>query len=228
MITLTGGEPFISKNVEQFLMLLTKNRSTKNMSLRFFTNLTKVPNWLEGVLNQFKFIEVIASIDAAKELASYIRYPSEWIQIKTNIQKVIELINNRDKVELSIHCVIQLYNFSQLETLINELKFFEESLPFIPSFTLLEHPTFLKAENLPDPFFSKSLKKNIDFAKSIDIPKNKFEFVNNKNLKNFINLLSSLEANGGEFIMALTHTKKLDKIRGQNIYDFLPELKELK
>lgn len=79
-INFTGGEPFIIPEV-----LTVLDRIDKSVTVSFNTNLTKVSNQLIKHLKKFSTVEIIVSLEGTGVKNDYVRYPSDWLTIKNNI-----------------------------------------------------------------------------------------------------------------------------------------------
>lgn len=230
-ITITGGEPFLSKKTLSFIEDLIKKRKTKKMNLRFFTNLTVIPKWFDLILVNFKTVEILASIDAVDELTNYIRYPSKWLNISNNLKLLTTLTKKTEHLSIKIHTVIQAYNMNSISIILDRLKDFELEIPFVPEFTLLEHPNLLSAEIIPSRTLNKIVTDQIIQINDINknIVNNRFKVENQINLEQLKRILESLIGSENDFKLMkfLIHTRKFDKLRKQNIYNFMPELAKL-
>lgn len=83
-VNITGGEPFIIPEVVKFLDMLAPRAADLNLS--FNTNLTEVSNKLLTGLQKFKNINICISLEGAGAMNDYVRHPSRWIDIESNIQ----------------------------------------------------------------------------------------------------------------------------------------------
>ena len=101
-ITVTGGEPFIIPEVVKFLEMLVPRAN--DIKLSFNTNLTEVGDKLLAVLQKFKTIDIVASLEGIGAMNDYVRYPSQWNTIKSNIQLLKEKL---PQANLEINHVLQ-------------------------------------------------------------------------------------------------------------------------
>lgn len=203
-IYLTGGEPTIIKKQYHLYELLIKQGKSKNITLKYNTNLTKIPEKLIGYWKHFRQIKLNASIDAFGELDTYIRHPSKWSIIDANL-KHLQTISN---VKLTVHCTVQIYNVLKVDQLFEYL----EGLGIDVYLNILNHPYWLNIRVLPD-----HLKENValKFEKqySISISK-KDAIVDYMFEEDWSHLLP-------EFF---DKTEKLDKARNENFRDLVPEM----
>lgn len=227
-ITITGGEPFISTTTLAFINKLSEQRDTSSMSIRFFTNGSKVPTWLADVFRDFKFVEIMISLDASSDLAHYLRHPCNWQEIVKNIQSYILLHKQFGNSEISFHTVLQAANMFGIDELINELSQFKEEIPFVPNFTVLAHPSFMRPSSLPNKIFTSECIGLINSLTELKkkVTENEHHFINNKNLSSLIAILHAQSTlnNESDFLKFTAHYKRVDKYRNQSIEKVIPSL----
>ena len=83
-INITGGEPFMIPEVVNILDYLLLNKDTVQIS--FNTNLTVLTEKILARLQKFKNLEIMISLEGIKEMNEYLRYPSCWDTINSNIE----------------------------------------------------------------------------------------------------------------------------------------------
>ena len=83
-VNITGGEPFIIPEVVKFLEMLGPRAN--DIRLSFNTNLTEVGDKLLIALQKFKNIDIMISLEGTGAMNDYVRYPSRWTDIESNIQ----------------------------------------------------------------------------------------------------------------------------------------------
>jgi len=120
-----GGEPFISKDVEEILLEAIKKKCNKHIELEITTNGTKFIKDKLDIFLQFKKVKFIVSIDGVGLTYDYIRYPFSFSLIEKRLANFVNyIVKNKleDKIELSFCCVGILYNLFDYEKLHNFLK----------------------------------------------------------------------------------------------------------
>jgi sulfatase maturation enzyme AslB (radical SAM superfamily) len=79
----TGGEPLMVPAVRTLLEYCIETNKSNNIDLVLITNGTLLDsNWI-NILNQFKHVSLIFSIDGVEDTFEYIRHPAKWTQIQT-------------------------------------------------------------------------------------------------------------------------------------------------
>lgn len=232
MITLTGGEPLISKNTEVLLSFLENNFNVSQMKLRIFTNVTVLPEWFCSIIKSFQRVELILSLDASSKLAEYIRYPSSWIKITKNINKLINLKNHSNgKLSLSIHSVLGAYNINGISSLIKDLLIFQNEFPIIPRLTLLSHPSIISTSVLPHKTIESISSEQISKFEEIRIKllPNIHSDQNRNNLDDIIAIYKNLSGSDSylDYLKFIAHTKKIDNRRTIKLRDVVPSLLNL-
>lgn len=170
-ITLRGGEPFLIPQIKQAITESIKLNCAKNIDLEIVTNCTVFDDsWIE-ILNKFKSVTLICSIDAVGDRYEYIRYGAKWSEVDKNIQLMKQIKN----VKLSINSVVQNLNLMGINELIN----WAQTNDLYIVLTKLQYPECLSIDVLPS-----QIKQNaIDKLKKISY--NKVE-----NLKELIEILN--------------------------------------
>lgn len=156
MLTITGGEPFLSKRTLDILDLASQSSYAKNIHLRLFTNLTIIPKNLEELFNRFKSVELLLSIDSTEENYEFIRHPGKWSLISSNVQKLLAL--KLSHTTIKIHSVISAFNWIHIHKLIH----FYSSLKIKNSNIL---PVFIEIEN--QPYLHPSVLPKKDFENGL-------------------------------------------------------------
>jgi sulfatase maturation enzyme AslB (radical SAM superfamily) len=112
-VYMTGGEPTLIQNNFKFMQAcLDKGR--KDMILFFNTNCTNVNSKFTNLIAQFDRVNINASVDGTGIVNDYIRSPSKWSQISTNVEKLAAMPN----VVLGVTPTVQVYNiFNLIDTL---------------------------------------------------------------------------------------------------------------
>lgn len=230
-ISLAGGEVTFTTEAMNFLRYCEKNHAPSSIELNISTNITKINDEFLSLLQKFKKVTVVASIDGIGKVNDYIRFPSKWELIEKNFLKLIHAPENIVPV---IAPTVQVYN---VLSVVEILAFIEknknpkwENHPPV-HLTVLFTPHFLSIRNLPASIKNVAIKKlELFYAESYYIFKN-------PHFRDQVNLLlatlreesdESSTSNHREYLAHfLQYTELLDRERHQQMKDFLPELSEL-
>ena len=205
-IYLTGGEPTLAIEQYKLFDILIKKKLSKNIKLKYNTNLTNIPTKMINYWSNFKTVQINASIDAYGDLNRYIRYPSGWSSIKKNIDKFLSMHN----VRVQIHCTVQMYNILNLKEFFDWIG--ETTDEVTPYLNILNHPPCLNIQTLP-PELKKLAEDRL--SKYLHWPKVK-ETIAYMNAKDTSDHLT-------EFF---NYTKAIDISREENLLDHVPEFKQ--
>jgi MoaA/NifB/PqqE/SkfB family radical SAM enzyme len=106
-----GGEPLMIREHKWFLEEIIQQGYADKILVRYNTNGLLVDDDIIELWKQFKLVKVGFSIDATDIKNWYIRYPSDWNTIVTNLHK---LDNTPDNIQVSIATAIQILNIKHL------------------------------------------------------------------------------------------------------------------
>ena len=93
-IILAGGEPFLIKEQFAFVRACCELGEAGHIRLRYHTNATVFPEEMVPYWDQFENVHFFLSIDGVGEVANYVRHPSNWDEIETNIRRFDSLGEN--------------------------------------------------------------------------------------------------------------------------------------
>jgi len=221
-VFMTGGEPTIIKKNLEYIDKIVASGHSSDVELIFTTNATNINKAFREVGKEFKSVSYNVSIDAVGELARYIRYPSDWNTIEKNLRMIGEGV--------SLNTTIQWLNMTRLDEIFDYIEncgiafggvWFQ--LVTDPHFLdPIYAPKFMKEKCISDitnflnsPFLNQEKYTNIlygELRKSLEQTKDYLT-------KNFDNVKYTKE-----FLMRM---EILDRLRGQNLFDVLPELKQI-
>lgn len=204
-IYLTGGEPTIIKEQHRLLDYYIDNKKAKKIKLKYNTNLTNVPAELMDKWKHFKRVQLNCSIDATGDLDRYIRYPSNWSKIVENFENITKLEN----AFVEIHCTVQMYNILKMQDFIE----WAEPYGYKIYFNILNHPEVLNIRVLPE-----DLKKVVEtrLHPYLHLPK----------VQGIIDYMWAEDWHD-KYSGFLSYTESLDKSRDENLFDIVPEFRNV-
>ena len=106
-----GGEPLMIREHKMFLEEIINRGFSKNISLRYNSNGILVDDEIINIWSKFKKVKFGLSIDGMGDRLHYIRYPTDWEVVKTNLWK---LDSAPDNISVSIAFAIQLLNIKHV------------------------------------------------------------------------------------------------------------------
>lgn len=111
----TGGEPTLIEKNYEILTNLIQTGHSKHCKLKLNTNLTNTKKDFYSLLKHFKQVVLMASIDGYADMQEYLRYPSNWKQISSNLERLLKL--ELDNMILLVTPVIQKTNIGYITEL---------------------------------------------------------------------------------------------------------------
>ena len=212
-IYFSGGEPLIAPAMDEILSRLIAKDFAKNVTLRYDTNLTVINNKIIEKFKHFKKIDFCVSLDDIEERYELIRFPGNYNNIINNIKTIKE--NGMNIHYLS--CCIGIASIYSIERLVKVA----EELEVPAEFRFLEGPTWLDLRSLP-----RSAKEEI-----IEHYKSLMHHTENRTkwYKAIIRFLEKYldHENPKKYQEFITVMDKLDKIRGTNWRNVLPEVQDI-
>ena len=221
-VFMTGGEPTIIKRNLDYINKIVASGRSKDVELIFTTNATNINKQFIEVSEKFKSVSFNVSVDAIGLLANYIRYPSDWATIKNNLENI--------KHGVSFNTTIQWLNMTRLNEIFDYIEncgiafggiWFQ--LVTDPKYLdPIYAPRFMKEKCISDidnflnrPFLNEEKYNNVLYGelKQSLIQTKEFLIKNMDNVQHVDEFLKRMEI--------------LDRLRGQKLFDVLPELKQL-
>ena len=233
---LSGGEPMICEGMYKFFNFVIEHGISKNIILRYNTNLTVLPNKMLEYWKYFKVINLSISLDGYDHVNDYIRYPSKWNKIVSNIDYANEL-SNEINIRAQINPTVQAYNILSITELYEWM--LNKSFNNYPSngkkynhiiFSRLNDPLtspeIFDIQVLPKKLKDISTKRLLSF---LEKNKNNNHMIDTNIYQSGIDLIKYLYSKDKThlFTKFIETTKYFDKKRNQNVLDIMPELKEL-
>jgi len=221
-VFMTGGEPTIIKRNLDYIKEIKDIGRSKEVELIFTTNATNINQQFIEIGKHFKSVSFNVSIDAVGELARYIRYPSNWDTIEKNLKNI--------EHGISLNTTIQWLNMTRLNEIFDYLENCGIKFGGI-WFQLVTDPEYL------DPIYAPKFMKEKcigDIDNFLNRP-----FLQDEKYNNILygELKQSLIQTKGFLMENLNRTEHvneflkrmeiLDRLRGQKLFDALPELRQL-
>ena len=221
-VFMTGGEPTIIKRNLDYIKEIKDIGRSKEVELIFTTNATNINQQFIEIGKHFKSVSFNVSIDAVGELARYIRYPSDWDTIEKNLRNI--------KHGISLNTTIQWLNMTRLNEIFDYIENCGIKFGGI-WFQLVTDPEYL------DPIYAPKFMKEKcigDIDNFLNRP-----FLQDEKYNNILygELKQRLIQTKGFLMENLDRTEHvneflkrmeiLDRLRGQKLFDALPELRQL-
>ena len=217
----TGGEPTLIKENWELIDYLIQKEYSKNIHLIFNLNCTQAPDKLLSTFKAFSSVNIAFSVDGYGQTQEYIRHPSQWIEIKSNILKILK--NRTDNAQFHFSPVVQVYNILNLTQLLRWIDELQISYGNINnSMIICTKPGFLDIAILPKNIKQPALLRIEEYEKSY---KGNDHFLL-ECLGSVKNILKTKEKAGIEKDLKrfYKYTSLLDQKRGNSFEKTFPEL----
>ena len=158
-IKFTGGEPFMTKEILQFLKRIPVE-DRKHIDLKWTTNGTQdLSNW-ESTLLTFKANSIGISCDGEQDTYNYIRYPGTWTEWLESSKKIMDKYQSHINFTVTVFNIFNLKKFvswAQSNGYLNKLRFAYENIPLVYAPMVL--PRYLRVRAVEDIMYAI---KNMD------------------------------------------------------------------
>lgn len=218
-IYFTGGEPLLNKKHYEILDYCIEQGFAKNISLEYNTNGSTLNKNLIDQWKHFKQVNICFSIDAMGPLANYIRYPSDWDTVLSNMRLVDE--SDLPHIVCTTNCTVSVLNIMHLPEFFTwfHKQNFKKFIPYL-GWHRLVFPAFLNVQILPADAKEYITNYYNEFIENSDIP----------DIKNHIYSIvdyMNQEDQSSKLFQACIITYRQDMKRGQKLRDYLPWLADI-
>jgi len=162
---ITGGEPTLVENNIDFLSMLVKQGKSHKIRIKINSNMTNINKSFYDLISQFRSTCFFASIDGYKEIQEYLRYPSNWNTIDTNLQKILD----NPKMIVRPTPVVQIGNLNRLVDLFEYFESYNRKhkkgkIQIDP--IMLEFPSYFDIKYLPTSYKEQCFRTIDDWVKT--------------------------------------------------------------
>ena len=194
LILIQGGEPFLSKSHIPFLNHLIKNSKTSEVVLDYVTNFSlPIKKEVVDIWKKFKEVNIYISLEGVGPVYDITRPPQKWKKQEKLFSQIIELASQSDlKVNFNIKTVIQVLNIFDIKNIIEYFRRFQDFLPFVPEFSLLNYPSHLTVGQISKESRDEVVEEYELYLDSLEIQS--FSVKNNKNIRTLRNMLSEIKS----------------------------------
>jgi len=223
-----GGEPLLIPEHYKILEFMIETGAASSCVVRYNSNGLELPEKLFELWNHFKQVKFNFSVDAVGARNDYIRYPSKWDNVVTNLKR---LDDTPDNIVVNIACAVQLLNVMYVTELVqwkNSMNFKKINLPPYGAGLIGTHlvylPSYLNVRVLPKHVKDK-VSANIDYFCHRQTRNQ--EFVNNPyGLKRWQGLVQYMnQADWSDKIPTLLdYLEVTDQQRGTDFRTIFPDL----
>ena len=194
-IYINGGEPTLIKAHFRYLRNLIDNGTAQKVHLVYSLNMMDIPDNLVELWKSFKKVTINASIDDLNERNYYIRYPTQWDETITSIEK----LNKVSNIHWHVTQTVSILNIDNLHNFTNWLK---STYNKVPHHNYVLYPDYLSLAALPESYKSELT----EFYKDKLDDNQRYELY----AKLTIPYNAALNIRAKEFITAVDRARKLD------------------
>jgi MoaA/NifB/PqqE/SkfB family radical SAM enzyme len=236
-ISIAGGEPLLISEHYDLLEDIINSGRAPFITLSYNSNVTVVPPAITQLWPHFRKIKLGYSIDGIGKVNDYIRWPSRFDSIAANISKISKISEN---IEMWPTVTLMAYNVLYIPEIIAwvvEQDFHRSQHPMNMFAVLhsLKNPPELSLKVMTPQARKVILHKMEDFRqnwfKSILVkqPEDLAQQMIGRLEYIFGYIESELKViyDGDLHALFLQRTEEMDRFRGQNMSNYLPELHEL-
>jgi hypothetical protein len=219
-LKMSGGETLVDKRVIKMLQRVVDSGHAANIRLHLLTNGTVDPTKIIPILEQFKRVTINTSFDAVGPLEEYLRTGTDYAKQRENFIKIFEIKNLAWQ---GINAVFQVTNAFDVEYWFTELQALGEEYG---------KEKFRGVNLLPlvDPMYLCVGWLDNDHKKMImdQLTSLRMKYHDKDTVINRLNVIETelkqqldVEKERADFVR---HTVALDKIRGTDVLELVPEL----
>ena len=198
----TGGEPFMIEQHFELLRKVVESGHAKNISIHYNTNGThRPPEDVFDLWKEFKFCEVMFSIDGLFKKFEYIRHGAKWDEVWDNFN----YFKSKEYLHIQICHTVSIFNVYDIPEFMDK---FNDTHVY---FNILHYPGQYCIRNMPDEVKLKVQKK----------------IINTSDVESIINFMMQDAEMHSLDLGFINVTEKFDKIRNENFEETFPEWYEI-
>jgi hypothetical protein len=227
-----GGEPMLIERHYDFLEKCVELDHAKNITVEYNTNMSTLPTKVTELWKKFKQVRIGASVDGMEAVQEYQRYPAKWNKTLDNLYKVDSLPSN---VIAWLAFTVTAYNVNHMIDFMkwklqdsNFKKINNSTRRPIITYHVAHHPKHLNIRVLPKEYkeyLTTQFQSFVDWTKSNNY--NSFIIAQAESIASgVINYMNSDDYYSEYWNEFVEYTKKLDKIRNENLLNVEPKFKE--
>jgi sulfatase maturation enzyme AslB (radical SAM superfamily) len=145
----TGGEPLMVPNVKKILQYCIDSGKADSMYFNFITNGTLFSESWMSIFEKFTHrLNISISIDGIGDTYEYIRYPTNWTDVREKLAMFGTWDNPRfgDAVRINLTFTLQIYNMLETKNIVDLAR--DLGCYAVP--ITLDKPSYLDVKNAPE------------------------------------------------------------------------------
>jgi len=231
-----GGETLYLKSFYNICNRLIEQGTNKTVSLGTTTNCTVYSQELAKIITEFSNVHLGLSIESFHRINDYVRYPSTIDQCRSNIDKFLDL-RAKTNLHLALRITPNILTIFHIDTV---FRFMLDNQITAESCNILQEPSCLRIELLPQELADQILEKINDIISEYDLKENTETIINRRNeqlidpiirdvifeYKHFLETYKQPENVEEERYNLVKFLKAFESLRSNTILDYLPEYEE--
>lgn len=162
VLRITGGEPFLTKDMDTLLEYLTGNEASKNLQLAVNSNLgfshrhmVKYTSQIRSLLDQgeLKSFELYVSADSFGKQAEYIRRGMDYEQFVANMIHCLETFHGQSVVIMVAYNVLSIPGFNQFLRHMVQIK--EQYPQLVVDISYVKNPDYLRPHIIDEKWYQQ-------------------------------------------------------------------------
>jgi len=153
VLSFAGGEPTINPIVLKILEYCVEKGYSKNIKIYISSNFTNLNKKFFQIMPEYKEFELIASIDGIEKVQEYVRFPSDWNTVKSNIITAKSYMHYPN-VKILINITVSILNIAYLTDLLDWIEEQANNYPYYKEWpyniNLINYPEELRIDWIPD------------------------------------------------------------------------------
>lgn len=224
-VALRGGEPLYDERCIEILQWFVDAGLSHNIMLDISTNATVFNDEFRILFAQFKHVELLVSIEATDELYSIVRGGKNytWADLNKNIEKFYEIEN----LEMVFAVTVMSTNVFNLPNVWEWFNKYHATRASIAMSNVVVNPTYLNIANMPQELKDLALEKLAHIPSEAYWPEGSYhaeEFEYQTGIDDIRKGLLGTERNETDWQHFLQYTADLDRLRGTNTLQYIPEI----
>ena len=233
-IIMGGGEPFLIKEHNDFLKKCVELGFAQNIEIRVHTNGTVLPDEILELFVHFRQVEIMVSLDGLAEKNHYVRYPSNWANIVSNLDKLDKTPDNTLIFVLGTMHALSVYDFPDVMRWLISRNYKKVAMiynfSFLPVQGIVHHPSYLSLQVL-SPEAKKAVRRRYQefYEKDlVEYLKDKPEFIPEaiKRLNSTLDYMDQADRSS-ELGQLRNFIYAIDKGRGTDFEKTFPEWSQI-
>lgn len=222
-VYVAGGEPTLIPEVLTLLHACIESKKSKNILLRYHTNLSHIPEKFYSLISQFGRVSIGISLDGFGDKLTYLRHPLSWSTVEQNLNLVSKLPIETDII---VNCTVTLVNVLYLEELIEYFHLASDKKIRQAGFSIniAHEPEYLNINILSPELKAVAIGR---IQKIID--RQNLSQTLREDLISIIEYMSTISPENVKTLREdfVDYTIYLDRIRGESFENTFPELAHL-